>query len=206
MNTPLYPPQYCGPASYYASMARHEAVCIADGLRYDKRFKSTHRCTIPGNHGMITLTVPTVKPHRADARWDDVMVSDHGAWWSEHLTALESTYGRTPYFEFYVDDFRQIIGPQAAGRRLTDFDGDLDRLIRRLLGLPTEVRHSAEATHPDSLCDHTPDLSIKRYWQVRPTEQAATGQISVLDILFCIGPEALPLLLDAKASTLLTTE
>lgn len=200
MNAPLYPPQYCAPAAYYASMARRGEACIADGLRYDKRFKSTHRCLIPGNHGMIMLTVPTVKPHRADATWADVEVSDHGSWWSEHLTAMESTYGRTPYFEFYIDDFRQIIGPQAVGRRLTDFDGDLDTLIRRLLGISTEVSHSAEPLHPGSLCEHTPDLTIGQYWQIRPTEQSVTGQISVLDMLFCLGPEALTLLLDASRS------
>ena len=42
MNAPLYPPQYCAPTAYYASMARRGEACIADGLRYDKRFKSTH--------------------------------------------------------------------------------------------------------------------------------------------------------------------
>ena len=59
---------------------------------------------------MIMLTVPTVKPHTVPTpHAADVEVSDHGSWWSEHLTAMESTYGRTPYFEFYIDDFRQII-------------------------------------------------------------------------------------------------
>ena len=194
MNAPLFPPQYCAPASYYAAMARHDEAVIADGLRFDKRFKSTHRCMIPGNHGTITLTVPVAKPHGAEATWADAIVSDHGDWWNEHITALESTYGRSPYFEFYADDFRHIICREAAGRRLVDFNADIDRLIRRLLGITTRVEHSHEAVGSDSL--YRPgDYAIPRYWQVRPTDEATRALISVLDMLFCLGPEALPLLL-----------
>lgn len=195
MNAPLFPPQYCAPAAYYAAMARLGEARIADGLRFDKRFKPTHRCIVPGNHGLITLTVPITRPHGAGATWADAIISDHGAWWAEHMTALESTYGRSPYFEYYADDFRRIICSDAAGRQLTDFDADLDTLIRRLLGIGTRVEHSVEATPAAMLHPTDATSTIPAYWQVRPTDEATRGLISVLDMLFCLGPEALPLLL-----------
>ena len=203
--TVVLPPQFCASAEYYAVMAAYGSAIIHDGMPYDKRFKSTHRAEIADTRGRLTLTVPVSKPH-GRCTWAQTTVSPHDEWWTIHFTALESAYGRTPWFEYYADDFRPLFSAGQVGRSLTDFDADFDSLVRRLLSIPTQVRHCADhdfQPQPGALdlrrADFDTMVTIAPYWQVRADSLGFTGGLSVLDLLFNLGPEA-PLVLRRAVS------
>ncbi|MDE7451860.1 MAG: WbqC family protein [Paramuribaculum sp.] len=194
--TAALPPQYCGSCSYYAVLASYRRVIIHDGMRYDKRFKSTHRTTIADTRGILDLTVPVAKPeHTSGAQWCDATVSAHGGWWNVHLTALESAYGRTPFFEFYIDDFLPLFREEVCGMPITDFDSEFDRIIRRLLGITTEVVHITDARLPQGVADLIKAdfqalAPIKSYYQMRGNRLGFIPDLSILDLLFNLGPES----------------
>ena len=124
------PPAFCAPAARFAVIAAHGGrVAVDAGRRFDKRFKSTHRCTIADVRGPLMLTVPIDKPacYRT-ASWGDITVSSHGNWPPVMVTALESAYGRTPFFEFYRDRIAPLL-LSAPGRRLVALDHDLEERI-----------------------------------------------------------------------------
>ena len=137
----VLPPQLFGSVAYYALMAQYPAAVIDTSLRYDKRFKSVHRYTIADAGGELRLTVPVSRPEGAflsgRLTWGDVTVSDHGRWWEVHLQALESAYGRTPFFEFYIDRFIPLFVP--GSRSICSMVIDADALIRDILGIETTV-------------------------------------------------------------------
>lgn len=196
----IFPPQYFGSVAYYAEMARHKRVIVDTGLRYDKRFKSVHRCDIADTRGPLTLTVPVSKP--AGARlWSQTRVSHHGQWWTTHLTTLESAYGRTPFFEFYVDRFKPWFEPLEMS--VTDMDCGIDALVRRTLAIDTEVEYadaSAIIAEPglDFRSAAYPGIAAVPYYQVRALKFGFLSGLSILDLIFNMGPES-PLVLAAMA-------
>lgn len=197
-RTAIFPPQYLGSTGYYAAMKRYDLVVVDTQMRYDKRFKSIHRTVIAGNHGPMMLTVPvshgTPETDRK-LRWDDVTVSAHGNWWDVHRGALESAYGRTPYFEFYIDSLLPFLRKETTGTAITDFDLELDAVIRSHLGittrLTTRMPETENAEEADDL--RRADFSTyfnKEYYQVRADRLGFMSNMSVLDLLFNMGPEA----------------
>jgi len=195
-RTVMLPLRYYGDIAYYASMAAHgHAVICADAL-FDKREKAVHRCDIADTHGRVQLTVPVCKPHGiAHARWSDVAVSDHGAWWHVHRVTLESAYGRTPFFEFYIDRFLPFLRREV----MDDFptvaalDLAIDAVIREILLIDTGISAEAGNNGVQPLLKSPAvetNNAIYPYYQVRAGSQGFLPGLSVLDLIFNLGPEA----------------
>lgn len=194
--------RYYGSIAYYASMAAYgHAVIDADAI-FDKRQKAVHRCDIADTHGPVQLTVPVSKPHGiARARWSDVAVSDHGAWWHVHRVTLESAYGRSPFFEFYIDRFLPFLTKDVIDRYPTvaALNLAIDAEIRSILLLETAVNGSYNSYDSyDSFNSYDRFSSamalysraITPYWQVRGASQGFIANLSILDLIFNLGPEA----------------
>ena len=186
----VLPPRYLGSVDYYAAIVAAGGGVTATGWRFDKRRKATHRCVIADTRGLLTLTVPIVKPvSLTGARWNDIIVSDHNHWWNLHITAMRSAYGRTPFYEFYEDDFMAIINTSADGRRLTDLDLELDALLRRLMGIgeyPVTEHDGIETAAP---ADER-EAAVVKYYQIRSAELGFLPHLSAVDLLFNMGPES----------------
>ena len=206
------PLRYYGSVGYYALMAAHPRAIIEDNALYDKRQKAVHRCDIADTHGPVSLTVPVGKPHGIkQARWTDVPLSAHGAWWHVHRVTLESAYGRTPFFEYYIDDLLPYLTPSVVDLHPTiaSLTLAIDATLRRLLHLPTEVVAATAANQSpaspttsdpsdwsdpsDSSDRATPTLGIAAfppYYQLRAASHGFLPNLSILDLLFNLGPEA----------------
>ena len=141
---------------------------------------------IADTRGRLELTVPIAKPHTSRCRWDEIRISDHGEWWDVHRVALESAYGRTPYFEFYIDRLLPMLTTGVCGRYplLKDLAGAWDSWIRRVLEIPQPAPVSASRFCPPS------DIELPPYWQVRADRLGFIPGLSVLDLIFNLGPES----------------
>lgn len=190
-ETIVLPLRYCGNIAYYAAMAAYGRAVVCSDALFDKREKAVHRCDIADTHGPVQLTVPVAKPHGiARARWSDVRVSDHGAWWHVHRVTLESAYGRTPFFEFYIDRFLPFLSPEVMEKcpTIASLDLALDEVVRSILMIPTEViadgSDVAAVVRPHGFTD------FPSYYQVRADRQGFIPNLSILDLIFNLGPEA----------------
>lgn len=177
---------------YYALLWRAESHTVVTDLRYNKRDKDVHRTVIADVNGPLRLTVPVEKPdNHLTARWSDVRVSTHGDWWLTMLTALESAYGRTPFFEFYIDRFLPFFRRREPGRceTIAELDLGIHRQVCDILMIapPTEasVPHSADFT-----CRPLPAVTAAPYWQVRADRLGFIPGMSILDLIFNLGPDA----------------
>lgn len=137
-NLVLLPPQYIGTREWYTAMQNADVAVVDISTRHNKRYKSVHRATITGPGGDISLTVP-VTHQSGQSTWSDVKISSHGEWWRVHRGAIESCYGRTPYFEHYYPLLRELLTEQSVGLPIPLFDAMLDSLIREILGIATPV-------------------------------------------------------------------
>lgn len=192
----IMPLLYFPKAMFYAVVARHGEVVIDCGISYDKRRKETHRCDIADTRGVLSLTVPVVRPDFSSRpTWNDVGISTHGQWWDKHLTALESAYGRTPYFEFYIDRLKPFFSRDTADRygNVCALDKAVNSEICDILGLPVPIYRF----RPNE-CENASDLRNHNfiadnpapYYQIRQSTLGFIPNLSILDLIFNLGPES----------------
>lgn len=179
-------------------MSAFGSVIIDDTSPFDKRFKSAHRTDIADTRGPLQLTVPVAKPQTAGIHgkptWNDVRISSHGQWWRVHQTSLASAYGRTPFYEFYIDRLRPFFDETAVSsfNSIASLDKASDGLLRAILGTNTKVifksslDKEAKALHMEDIAGVT-DVP---YYQVRQEKFGFIAGLSALDLIFNMGPES----------------
>lgn len=198
------PLRYFGTVDYYAAMGACACVTVDDTARYDKRQKGTHRMDIVDTHGLKSLTVPVSRPDNiaGPLRWSDIAVSRHGQWWHVVAETLASAYGRTPFFEFYIDRLRPFFSSYTPDiyPNVATLCREADTAVRAILGLDNDISYASQST----VCPPTAaspaitqsDLLIApiEYYQVRHDKFGFLPHLSILDLIFNMGPES-PLIL-----------
>lgn len=188
-----FAPQYFGSVDYYAALSSYGKVYVDLNLPSDKRFKSAHRCRVIDTREEIMLTVPVAKPHGPHS-WLETPVSSHGRWAHVHLTALESAYGRTPFFEFYIDRFAGIFSRDYETDLTTvgELDRECDLIVRSILGIDNDVIYSTPTETVDADFRRIKEFkaSAHPYYQLRADRLGFRAGLSILDLIFNLGPEA----------------
>jgi hypothetical protein len=192
---------YLAPVSYYAKLVSYDHVFIE---QYDHYMKQTYRnrCTIAGPEGEIALTIPTVKPDTAKCPMKDIRISDHGNWRHLHLNAIRSAYNSTPFYEYYEDDFVPFY--EKRYEFLADYNEELRQLVCRLLDIEPVVEMTTEYKTEFSADEHDlreaihpkkdfrtadPDFRPVEYYQVFKQKNGFRPNLSIIDLLFNMGPE-----------------
>lgn len=188
--TLVLPPHLCGPVGLYALAWPYGSYRFDWDAPFDKRRKQTHRFTIADTRGPLSLTVPIAKPESSRCRWSDIRISAHDEWWHLHRTALESAYGRTPYFEFYIDRFSPMLqaGVMDDYPTLRSLADAWEERIAGILGFDAPAG-GAEV----GLTEAGPELAetmLPPYTQVRQQKLGFIAGLSILDLIFNLGPEA----------------
>lgn len=182
----LLPTAYLAPVPYYAALYRAEEASIEVHEHYVKQ-TFRNRCMIAGPDGPFPLSVPVVKPENPGMPVCQVRISDHGNWRHLHWRALQSAYGRTPFFEFYEDDFRPFFQP--GWEYLADFNRQLLHTVCRLIGFqPRLTDTTAFRRVPDWPLPQGPE---RPYYQVFAPRHGFLPGLSIVDLLFNMGPESI---------------
>ncbi len=196
---------YFGPVQWYQKLA-HGGVSIIE--RHDHFIKQTfrNRCVIATTQGPQALTVPVESPQglRIDkTEMKDVRISDHGAWRHLHWQALQSAYGESPFFEYYVDDILPFF--EKKWEFLFDFNLAITHKMCELLDIEPHIEltdeylpssHYGEATvdYRDAIRPKhpLPDSTFvpRAYYQVYGQKLGFLPNLSILDLLFNEGNEA----------------
>ena len=202
MTTALLQTTYFGPVQWYQKLYRYDRVLIE---QYDSFHKQTfrNRCVIMTANGRQALTVPVESDRQAAATHapllKDVRISDHNAWRRVHWNALQSAYSESPFFDYYADDIRPFFEQRYTF--LIDFNEAVCRKMCELIDIrPTVERTTAfrpaadadfcdviSAKHPQPDADFVP----RSYWQVFAARHGFQPNLSILDLLFCMGPESI---------------
>ena len=210
---------YFGPVQWYQKLYRYEEVEIEQWESFQKQ-TYRNRCLIATTQGVQALTVP-VERNSPLSTLDsqlikDVRISDHGNWRHLHWNALVSAYGESPFFEYYQDDIRPFF--EKRWKFLFDFNEAIREKMCELLDIQPKVGYtSAFANHGDRAAvlrklrtdrpvpmihDYRegiqpkhpmtdPDFEPKSYYQVYQQKHGFLANLSVLDLLFNMGPECI---------------
>ena len=205
MTTALLQTTYFGPVQWYQKLYRYDRCLIE---QYDSYQKQTYRnrCVIATANGLQALTVP-VEHTPLSPLTKDLRISDHNQWRKTHWNALQSAYSESPFFEYYADDIRPFF--ERKYEFLIDFNEAIRQKICELIDIHPQVEYTTEyvkptansqqpiafsdfrevihAKHPQPDADFKP----KAYWQVFQHRYGFQPNLSILDLLFCMGPESI---------------
>ena len=201
MKDVLLSTTYFGPVQWYQKLHRAEHVQIEQWESFQKQ-TYRNRCLIATTQGVQALTVPVVRGETSLIK--DLRISDHGNWRHLHWNALQSAYGESPFFEYYQDDIRPFFTER--WERLLDFNEAIRAKICELIDIQPQVSYSKEFTvySLQFTVNQVPDFReairpkhpapdpyfvAKPYYQVYQQKHGFQPNLSILDLLFNMGPE-----------------
>ena len=207
MTTALLQTTYFGPIQWYQKLYRYDHCLIE---QYDSYQKQTYRnrCLIATANGVQALTVP-VESDKREVISDkclvkDIRISDHNQWRRVHWNALQSAYNESPFFDYYAGDLHPFF--ERKYNFLVDFNEAIRQKICELIDIQPQVEYTSLYTlaitpQTSALFDYRdvihakhpqPDdtFEAKRYWQVFQHKYGFLPNLSILDLLFCMGPES----------------
>ncbi len=167
-----------------------------------------NRYYIAGPNGRILLSVPLTKGKNQRTLMRDVRISNEEKWQDQHWKTLVSAYRRSPWFEYYEEDLRPLF--EQRFERLLDWNLACFDWVNARLGLDlpytltdayvpayppgSGVIDARNTLRPGGEAPQGMDLPV--YTQVFGERTGFLPNVSILDLLFCEGKQAVKRLID----------
>jgi len=189
---------YLPSIAYFSLLTRFDTLMLEKQEHYVKQ-TYRNRCYINTTHGVDTLILPLTAKHGKTAICD-VKIDYSHKWVNNHWRTLMSAYGNAPFFEFYSDDLHRILH-----RRfdfLYDFNLELLTLCLKWLRfninleetLSYETDYMSDVKDCRSLINPKEGSYLDEWFKPVPYQQvfgnAFVANLSIVDLIFCCGPEA----------------
>lgn len=160
-----------------------------------------NRCLVAGANGVQALTVPVEGGREQKAIYKDIRIDEREDWRKRHWRTLFSAYGKAPFFEHYGADLEALL--QLRKTYLVDWNlAVLEWLSARLkVPIPEVLEPSpggkvipdldlSDRIRPANYADPKVGIEAPTYAQVFQERHGFLPNLSVLDMLLCLGPEA----------------
>ena len=210
-STALFPP-----VSWFRQLAQCQAEAYIDTRENFRKQTIRNRYTIATATGPQTLSVPVEGSKHANIC--DIRISDHNNWRRLHWQALATAYGSSPFFEYYADDIEPFFHKRTSQENaeshynwdfLLQYNMEIIETLCDLIGIPAPqlLPLDDDLTAPSaplvgqsvplvaSISDQY-NQDLKPYYQVFQSRQGFLPDMSILDLLFNMGPESILVLKD----------
>jgi hypothetical protein len=201
MNTTLFSTAYFAPVQYYWHW-RRSAFPVLEACEHYIKQTWRNRCVIGTANGPMTLSLP-VEGGAMKSNIREVRLSEHGNWQHLQWNSIESAYNSSPFFEYYADDLRPFFEEKPGF--LFDFNEKIHVTMCELLDITTSSAMTTNyisesevsvgcvdlrnSIHPKKTFDSS--FKAVPYYQVFDRKFGFQPNLSILDLLFNMGPEAI---------------
>lgn len=191
-------------------MMKYGGMTVDVGEHYVKR-SYRNKCSILSANGVMALTVPLSRSSSDDADLThaammDLKVSYDDNWRHVHWQSLVSAYNMSPFFEYYEDDIKPLF--ERKFDYLVDLNAEAMDIVNRLLMMDDVTINVSETYIPAQTVEldlrdkitpktHLNDFNQKEYYQVFSEKYGFQPNLSILDLLFNLGPESRVVLRDS---------
>lgn len=189
--------QCCPPISLFFHLSDHHAILIEKHENYQKR-SYRNRFYINSPQGKIPFAIPLVKGKNQQQLITDVQISYDQDWIRQLYQMIRSNYGSAPYFEYYFEDFINLFLQKH--EYLFSLNKDLLNWIFQKLEFDKKILYTnyyAKSTSkqiddfrnvlvPNRKMNHIKSI---RYAQVFEEKNNFIDDLSIIDLIFCCGPE-----------------
>ena len=199
----LVHPSYFPSIATFAAIVQHEVIWEAKDNFQKQTYRN--RCYIATDKGKHMLNIPIqhVGGKEGRQKYADVTTENSYNWKKEHWRTLETAYRTSPFFEFYEDDIKPLY--EGDEDVLYDFNLKTIEAVAECIGIavPHEKTKIYEV-RPEVYFDarflveakKEKDWSMEPYPQVFEERHGFIPNLSILDLLFNEGTNALDYLKD----------
>ena len=191
-------------------MMKYGGMTVDVGEHYVKR-SYRNKCSILSANGVMALTVPLSRSSSDDAdlthaAMKDLKVSYDDNWRHVHWQSFVSAYNMSPFFEYYEDDIKPLF--ERKFDYLVDLNAEAMDIVNRLLMMDDVTINVSETYIPAQTVEldlrdkitpktHLNDFNQKEYYKVFSEKYGFQPNLSILDLLFNLGPESRVVLRDS---------
>lgn len=202
----LLHPSYLPNIANYVAMVHASDVIFEVHDTYQKQ-TFRNRSHIYGANGIIALNVPVVFTQMNRQMYKDVKISNDEKWQSHHWKSLQSAYKTSPYFEYYEDDLASLYHePQVF---IMEFNLKCLKVIAECLQWDFQYTTSNSFEKSPNSDDYRflinarkkIEFQFNRYTQVFSIKHGFLSNLSILDLLFNEGPNAINYLQSQNITT-----
>ncbi len=188
---------FFGALQYYRLLASASIVELEAREHYQKG-GYRNRCLLAGPNGIQRLSIPLQKGKHQSLPIQEVRLSYNENWPLNSWRGIQTAYGSAPFFIHYADDIREVL--MARHERLWDLNIAALRTSFRLLRWTdrlqiketTDYQKTKEGSSDwrDRISPKQACKDIPAYPQVFADKHGFIPDLSILDLLFCMGPSA----------------
>jgi len=188
---------YLPPVSYVSACIHAANICIEKYETYPKQTLRNH-CIIYGPNGKQVLSIPILKVDGNHPKTKDIRVSESIPWQKMHWRSIKTAYSNSPFFIYYCDYFVPYF--EKKQEFLVDFNTSLLETIFQVLKTDKSVTGTGqfEKTVSNKIDSRTlwgkksPEIhsNFPEYTQVFSSRHSFIPDLSIIDLIFNLGPEA----------------
>ncbi len=187
------------PCINYFKVLSDSTYCKINLSEPYKKMSFRNRCVIVGSNGLINLSVPVEKGRNQRIPYAEVRIAYQENWQVQHWRTIVSCYNRSPYFEYYAGRLEPLF--TARFEYLYELNEHALKIVTGILKvkLPefvdnVEVDNVVNYRDKWMPKDYDKDSEHIRYGQLFEDRIGFKTNISILDLLFMEGPNAVALL------------
>ena len=193
---------YAGNIDYYSSLISSNSAVI-DVHEFFRKQSYRNRCVIAGANGPLNLIVP-IQRGSGKTKVKDIKIDHSQNWKKIHWKSLESAYRTSPYFEYYEHLFYPVYSEDKL-KYLMDLNDKMAEIILSCLQFEKSIPKSNQyvskvgesVDYRQKIHPKQPNLDVSagvKYIQVFEDKLGFFPNLSVLDLVFNEGPNAIVLL------------
>ena len=189
-------PAYLPSVNYMAWIVAQKEIGFIISNHFQKQ-TFRNRTSIYGPNGKLNLTIPIVHRKDLDHQLDkNLLIHQETSWQKNHWRSLEASYRSSPFFEFYELDLYPFFHTRQ--ENLMELNIQLILEILSLLEVDIDITKEEEISSEFRaliLAKEKTNKSNPVYSQVFANKHGYLDNLSILDLLFNLGPESVDYLM-----------
>ncbi|CAN5565011.1 WbqC family protein [soil metagenome] len=188
--------QYFGCIYYYVSAIKSKHINLEQFETYQK-MSYRNRCQVLGPFKVLDLTVPLLGGRDQKSAITEIQIDNQQRWQMQHWRTLESCYNKSAFFLHYKDDLQNLIFVRYESLWQLNV-ATVNWVIKKLKAPITITYTECYQKLPAGECldfrdkflpSNRKHFELQAYQQV--FEKPFEPNLSILDLLFNMGPQAL---------------
>jgi hypothetical protein len=196
----IFPNAYLPPVHWWVLALHYERILLENNETYPKQ-TYRNRCNIYSANGLMQLNIPVRKVNGNHTCISEIQIDNSRNWQQVHWRSIESAYNKTPYFLYYKDHLKPYFESEYTS--LSEFNYSLIKTCIQLLkaieihpeytnhfSQPGQFADFRQLLHPKIPVEQLGFTLFPRYIQAFETRHGFMENLSIIDLLFNLGPES----------------